>query len=569
MAESATSLLKRHAALKAQAGPYWQVCQEIAERVVPHKSDITVTREPGADKTDVLYDSTAIDACRTLAAMIHGTMTPSTQPWISFVMREDTLNEDQSVREWLEDVSVRLHKALRQANFNSAVHELYWDLCAFGTGCMLIEEKEADPTGRFTGFRFTTVAVGKFVLTEDKDGRADGCWRDVVLSRRAVLEQFGADAVGADFVAKSKGKLDEMITVVHAVYPRRDRVYDQATGRPKAARTNLPWVSCYALQEPKKILSESGYEEFPYVIPRWNKTTGEVYGTGPSHTALPDIKTLNAFVMFILQAVPMAMQPPTMERSDSVVGDPDLTPAGRNVVDASGPIGEAFAFMDTKYRPDIAADFRAQWSESIRQMYHIQEVRPLPDSPNRTATEQAIRYELSQRLLGPTTGRLESELLNPGTWRCFALMARRQAFRPLPGVLQQAAGEGSSAADLDVEYEGPLARAQRTVEITAQDRVVAFVVGYATAIAAISPAAAQAALDILKIDKMTRDRQAITGLTADSLASDEEMQGIRDARAQAAAQQQRLDSIVKATEAARNTAPMMTALQKPGQGKAA
>ena len=206
MAESATAILKRWGQLKAQASRYFDVCQDIAEQVVPHKSDIIVAREPNADKTERLYDSTAVHACKTLSSLIHGSMTPSTQPWISFVMRDDELNELHDVREWLEDVAKRIHKALRQSNFNTAVHEMYWDLCAFGTGCMLIEEKEPNATGRFAGFRFVPVAVGRFVMMEDKDGRADGCIREVVMSHRAAVEQFTEAAVGEAFLAKAKQK---------------------------------------------------------------------------------------------------------------------------------------------------------------------------------------------------------------------------------------------------------------------------------------------------------------------------------------------------------------------------
>jgi hypothetical protein len=328
----------------------------------------------------------------------------------------------------------------------------------------------------------------------------------------------------------------------------------------------MPWASCYLLQEPKAILEEGGYEEFPYVIPRWSKVTGEVYGFGPSHTALPDIRTLNAFVKFMLTAIPMAMQPPTIERSDSVFGDPDLTPGGRNVIDTSGPLNESFAFLDTKYRPDIAADFRVQFSEAIRKVYHNQELQ-LREGPQMTATEVQVRYELMQRLLGPTTGRLETEKLNPLAWRLFAMMARRRAFKPLPGALLEVVGQEGTAAELDVQYEGPLARAQRTIELTAQDRVVTFVIGLTEGLAAVNPSEAAAVWDVLNLDAFIRDRATITGIPADAMRSADEVMARREERKQAEAQRAELEKAKAVAEVGRNLTPMMQGMQPGGGGK--
>jgi hypothetical protein len=567
LAETASALLKRHASLKQQASNYWTVCQDIAEQVVPHKSAITIEREPGSERTEKVFDSTAIHACLNLASMIHGTMTPATQPWISFALRDEELDAKQEVREWLEDCSKRIHKALRQSNFSSSVHELDWDLCAFGTGCMLIEEKEPDKTGAFAGFRFTTVSVGKFTMAENKDGVADTLFREVPMTRRAVMEQFGQGGKVPDmFKEKAKQAPDDIVVILHAVYPRRDRAY--TVDGPKKGAKNMPWASCYVLQEPKVILDEGGFEEFPYVVPRWSKVTGEVYGFGPSHTALPDVRTLNAFVQFMLQAIPLAMQPPTMERSDSVVGDPDLTPGGRNFVETAGPISDSFTFMDTKYRPDISAEFRVSFSDAIKRFYHANELQ-LREGPQMTATEVQVRYELMQRLLGPTTGRLETEKLNPMAWRMFAVMARRGAFKQLPGVLTEAVGSDSAAADLDLQYEGPLARAQRTVELTAQDRFIQFLMALTEGLAPVNPSMASKLWFVPKLEMFLRQRADITGLPADSMHSEDEYQALVDEQKQAEAQRNQLEQAKVASEVGRNMQGFVQPPGGAGKGKAA
>jgi hypothetical protein len=562
MAETAVQLLKRDEQLKSQQDRWLSSWQDIATFTAPERQRILVKTEGPITAQD-LFDSSAIHASKLLAASIHGTMTPSTQPWISFVMRDDELNDTEDVREWLEDCAKRIHKALRQSNFNTAAHEKYLDLVVFGTACMLIEEKAAPKDGGFGGFRFTTVPIGTYRAAEDRDGLVDTLFRDLKLSRRVCVDMWKGQC-GEAFVTKALLRPDEIVDVLHAVYPRRDRAYD-AKGDPKGGAANYAWASCYVIRENKAKAAEGGFEEFPYVVPRWLKLAGEVYGSGPSHTAIYDVKTLNDFVRLMLQAIPLAVQPPSFERDDAVIGPLDRNPGGRNVINASGPIADAFMFVDTHYKPEVAEQFRISMKAEIERLYHANELQ-LRESPQMTATEAQIRYELMQRVIGPTTGRIESEDLNPATWRMFSIMARRNAFKPLPASLQDAVGQGSDAADLDVQYEGPLARAQRTIELTAQDRVVAFVTQTAAAVAPFAPQLAQEIVDILKLDKMARDRGQITGLASDSLKSETELEELRADRKVAADKQAKQDEMSKAAEAMGKAAPMLAAVGKPPGG---
>ena len=49
-------------------------------------------------------------------------------------------------------------------------------------------------------------------------------------------------------------------------------------------------ISVANQKEEKTLLEEGGFDEFPYMVPRWSKVAGEIYGRSPSMTSLPDIK---------------------------------------------------------------------------------------------------------------------------------------------------------------------------------------------------------------------------------------------------------------------------------------
>lgn len=558
MPDTAAQLLKRWEQMRSYQAPARTLWQEIAEYVRPSKSNITTQRLEGQKKTAKLYDATAPHALRLLASSLHASMTPATQPWLSLKMRDEALNDIKVVIDWLEDCARRMHRAFRQSTFNQSVHELWLDLACFGTGALLVEEKPPTSRGFFGGFRFRVPAIGTFTISENADGQADTLFRLFSLPLRSAYAQWG-EAIGEALTQKLAQTPDMAVEILHAVSPRTDARYDERTGRPMPGGRNMPWASCYVVVPTKRKVAEGGFEEFPYMVPRWEKDSGEVYGSGPSHTALPDVASLNAVKEILLKAAPLAMTPPTYERDDSVVGDLDLAPGGRNVISAAGSIPDSFGFITSATRLDVTQFNLAELRQGIRLVYFTDQLI-MHEKPNMTATEVLALQEQMQRLLGPTTGRLESEFLNPLVQRAFAIMARARAFRPLPKELQEVVAEGM--ADLDVEYEGPLARAQRTIELAAQDRVVGF-------IAAVAEGKAKAPgeeWDLLDTDRMIRARADITGLPSDQLRAQEVIAQERQARQEAATQQAQMDGLERAAIAAGKMTPLLKAAEAPTNG---
>ena len=135
-----------------------------------------------------------------------------------------------------------------------------------------------------------------------------------------------------------------------------------------------------------------------------------------------------------------------------------------------------------------------------------------------TATEVQVRYELMQRLLGPTLGRLQSEFLNPIVERAFYSMLRGNALPPMPEVLQQIGG------DLDIEYVGPLARSQKMDEVTSIQRAIDGIMQ----LAQVNPEV----LDIVDVDKAGRTISDRLGAPADMLRGAEQVGELRQSRQQ-------------------------------------
>ena len=510
---------KRYKTMEGQRSTWEHHWQEILDYVLPRKAEVSFVRAKGEKRTEVLYDSTAITAVNLLAASLQGTLTSPSLPWFSLKLRDAELNLDRDVQLYLEDTAKRMYNVFNESNFNTEVHEMYLDLVSIGTGALFVEEsKDGFSTG---GIHFNALHIAEFYISENVNGRVDTLYRKYKLSARQAVQEFGEDNVGEKILKAAKEKPDKEFNFIHAVEPTED--YERATGK---AETKLPFHSCHVCIEDKMKVKLGGYEEFPYLVPRWSKATGEIFGRSPSYNALPDIKTLNKAVEIGLKAWAKAIDPPLLVQDDGVIGRVRMTPGGISVVRNDGAvkplqIGTNWQITDLKEN---------QLRTAIRQAYYSDQLQ-LQDGPQMTATEVQVRYELMQRLLGPTLGRFQTEFLNPLIERVFGIMVRNNALTEQPEI--------ADGATFDIEYVGPLARSQRMEEATAIDRVYQLVFNVAQADPTI--------LDIVDNDTAVRVRAELLGVPKTVLRSEEDVAAIRANRAEQQQMQQEMQMAAQTT----------------------
>lgn len=485
----------------------WEVnWQEILDYVMPRKADVVTLRTRGEKRTEVLFDSTAITANNLLAASLQGTLTSPSLPWFSIKLRDEELNEDRDVQLWLEDTARRMYDTFNETNFNTEVHEMYLDLCSIGTAALFVEEgsKGFDTDG----IHFNCLHIAEYYIQESIDGKVDTLYRKYKLTARQAVQEFGFDNVGEKIQTASKERPDHKFNFIHAVEPTAD--YERSTGK---SATKLKFHSCHVCEEDKMVVRTGGYNEFPYLVPRWSKATGEIFGRSPSFNALPDIKTLNKAVEIGLKAWAKAIDPPLLVQDDGVIGRVRMTPAGITVIRNDGAvkplqIGTNWQITDLKEN---------QLRTAIRQAYYSDQLQ-LQEGPQMTATEVQVRYELMQRLLGPTLGRFQSEFLNPLIERVFGIMYRAGALMQEPDIIK--------GTKIDVEYLGPLARSQRMEESVAIERLYSLAMN----IAQIDPAI----MDNIDHDEAVRLRGKLLGVPKTVLRGKDDVDNMRTMRAEQA-----------------------------------
>ncbi len=499
---------KRCSALESDRQTWEDHWQDILDYVMPRKADVTFVRSKGEKRTEVLFDSTAITANNLLAASLQGTLTSPSLPWFHLKLRDENANQNHDVQLWLEDSARRMYDMFNESNFNTEVHELYLDLTSVGTGAIFVEEGNNGFAN--DGIHFNTLHIAEYFIQENVTGKVDTLYRKYKLTARQAIEEFGEDNVGEKIIEAAQNKPDKQFNFIHAVEPTKD--YERSTGK---SNTKLPFHSCHVCVEDKMVVRSGGYNEFPYLVPRWSKATGEIFGRSPSYNALPDIKTLNKAVEIGLKAWAKAIDPPLLVQDDGVIGRVRMTPAGITVVRSDGAIkplqiGSNWQITDMKEN---------QLRTAIRQAYYSDQLQ-LQEGPQMTATEVQVRYELMQRLLGPTLGRFQSEFLNPLIERVFGIMYRAGALLPEPELLK--------GQQMDIEYVGPLARSQRMEESVAIERLY----GLAMNVVQVDPAI----MDNINHDEAIRLRGKLLGVPKTILRSRDEVMEMREQRAEQQAQ---------------------------------
>jgi hypothetical protein len=535
MEEKFNYIKKRINQMEGSRGTWEDHWQEILDYVMPRKADITFKRTKGEKRAEILFDSTAITASNLLAASLQGTLTSPSLQWFNIKLKEEQLNQDRGVQLWLEDCSKRMYEVFNETNFNSEVHEMYLDLVTIGTGALFVEEGNKGFVE--SKIHFNTMHIAEYYIQENVQGYVDTLYRRYKLSARQAVQEFGEDNLGEKVLKAAKEKPDKMFNFIHAVEPLED--YERALGK---ATTKLPFHSCHVCEEDKMIVRGGGYNEFPYLVPRWTKATGEIFGRSPSYNALPDIKTLNKAVEIGLKAWAKAIDPPLLVQDDGVIGRVRMTPGGITVVRNDAAIkplqiGSNWQITDMKEN---------QLRTAIRQAYYSDQLQ-LQEGPQMTATEVQVRYELMQRLLGPTLGRFQSEFLNPLIERVFNIMFRANALAPVPEI-----AEGQS---LQVEFIGPLARSQRMEEAVAVERLYQLGMQLAQADPNI--------LDLFDNDTAIRLRAELLGVPKTVLRGPAEVEQMRRQRAQQQEMQQQMMMAQQQAEVDAAQAKTVTQLNEP------
>jgi hypothetical protein len=514
-----------HKTKRANVESAWE---QIQKYVLPFRAlfytDITQDEQSVNWRRREVYDDTAIDAAQSLAATISSNLINPVVRWFEIVVKDKTLGKLQEVKAWLEEVSERMFQTLQGSNFNLSANEMNLDLVGFGTASLLQETTEL-PDGRLDKMVFKAMPVDQCFFDEDENGKPINFYRMLVWTPLQMVEKFGKDAVPKDIADALTDpiKSSRKYKILFVVFRRHDIPLD---GPRPVAPLNRPYGAKYYMyegaQNGEELLGpEFGYYDMPVFIPRWRKTSGSQWGYSPAMTILSNIMSLNKMQEILLKGNEKIVDPPILSTKRGIIGRYDMRAGQVTLVKSLDAIQQ----WQHKGRLDFSFMQKEDMQRQIKEAFFMDQLQ-LKESPAMTATEVSVRYELMQKLLGPSVGQIQYDALGPMLERTFQLLLFYRQLPPPPDVLMR------PGVALDIEYLGPMAKAQRQDTMVAIERWMMAILQAAQTF--------PEALDIPNIDELVTELGYAAGVPAKIINSKAAIMAARLQKQQEQAQMKQL-----------------------------
>ena len=505
--------------------------QEVADYFLTRKSDITERHTKGDKRNLQVFDATGTHSLELLASSLHGSLTSASSKWFSLRFKNSAVNDDDTAKEWLEDSAGKMFLAFHRSNFQQEIFEAYHDLICFGTAAMFIEADDDDM------IRFSTRHIKEIYIAENGKGLVDCIYRRFTITAKAAADKFGLENLSRNLQAIYKNSMFDEVELCHVVKPRD--IYDPR----KIDKKNMPYVSTYFEMETDHIISHGGFREFPYVVPRWLKSSNEVYGRSPAQNSLPDIKVLNKMVEIQLQAAAKQINPPLLIPDDSAILPVRTAPGSLNFYRSGSR--DKIEPLNIGANNPLGLNLEQQRRESIGKAFHIDQLL-IQESPRQmTATEVQTRQDEKLKILGPVMGRLQSEMLNPLIVRVFQIMLRGNHFIQAPPILAN--------QEIEIEYVSPMALAMKSQQLSGIMRGME-IFG--------SLSQTMPVTDYIDENGLVKELIDILGLSAKMIKSDDEVQEIRANRQEQQMQQAQMQQALDESQVAKNAAPAVKAINE-------
>ena len=510
-------IIERYTALKSRRDGYWlQVWREVRQYCMPTYSDYL--SEGGARGMNI-FDTTAIEARKRLAAGMYNWMAPPDKRWFEIVPQSDELAKDEEVKDYFSEVTKVVSIALANSNWASVLIQALNNLA-----CGLDAVVYCEDGGIHTALNFRSFPVETVCYSENSRGRVDTVFREFEMTSRQLVQEFGRDDLPDSIRAEGADprRQDRKHKILHAVFPRQNRDVELIDNK------NMPFADVYIELETKRVIYESGFEEYPFAVCRFDKSDNETYGRGPGIDMLPTIKMLNRMQQAYIIASEHGADPSWLVPDGSLLAKnfdrdpgavipykPDVNGAKPEMLPVSG--ATAKEFQDIK-----------EVQNNVKVGFFWDIFDPLGDLKQITATEAEIRNEGKMIPFAPIAGNLHSELFRVVIHRVFGIVSRR-------GMLPEPPQKLLEQPDYKIEFVSKIALSIKKIESLGWLQTEASLANIAAAKPDI--------MDNFDLDEIARDIALVNGSSPKWLVPAKERDQLRAERAQQMQAQQAAEQL--------------------------
>jgi hypothetical protein len=435
-------IIKRQTAAQTKKDEFQQLYQDAYEFALPQRQLYGVWEggAVGSKKMQRVFDSTAINSTQRFANRLQSVVFPPQRKWATLEPGSDIpFEKQQMARNIFETYCDKMFTVLQQSNFDIAMGEFLLDL-SVGTACMMVQ-----PGDSVNPINFIPVPLFLVSYEEGANGQVDNVYRKIRMKGESIIRQWPDAKLSDEMQRRIDNKPTDDIELLEAT------IYDHGRGD-----------YCYHVID-KVSKAELVYrrrKSSPWVISRYMKVAGEIYGRGPLMTALPDIKTLNKTIELLLKNASMAVSGVYTAADDGVLNPNTvklvpgaIIPVARN----GGPQGPALLALPRSGDFNVSQLVINDLRSNIKRIL-LDESLPPENMSARSATEIVERMKELAQNLGSAFGRLINETMIPLTAKILEVMDER-------GLIDMPLRV--NGLEVKVVPVAPLAQAQNQEEIGA------------------------------------------------------------------------------------------------------
>jgi len=514
--------------------------QNIAEYCAPHKANITRKTTKPSEYESRLFDTTAIDSLLVAAAGFMSYTTPKNQTWFAYKPTRG-LEKNTRVRKWLGECSQLTYEYLANSNFYTERHESIIDKLAFGTSALYSALDDKDR------LYFENVEVGSYVIKENVFGYIDTFIRKIKWTVSKSVNMFGFENLSKEMQdLYTNGQGDKEYEFLHVVEPRDDRLI--SANLIKSAKEK-PFASYYVCMTSKKILKESGFDSFPFHVGRWLRWGGQYkyWGYGPGFSVLPEARQLNYYQKMMDIYAGKIVFPPLLV-PNTFEGSLDTSMKAVNYYGAEmGPD----SIRPLPIQGDLSAGLnRIEFRKKAIESKFFTDLWQMLSSRDRQKTATEVIELVNEKLdaISPAFDRDSTEVIEPMLQRLFTVLGTAGMLpSPPEEAISSIEGNMAEVPNPAVSFSGKLALAYNQLKNTQADKQLQRL----AAIAQLNPSV----MDVWNFDAWAKDTSLNANVSPEYIRDDEEVQMMREQRAQ---QQQMAQQAQMMSEAAKAVGPEAT-----------
>ena len=532
--------IKRQKAAQNRRSQFEQHWDDLSRVLLPRRQGFMTTTQDGDQRVDDIYDGTPMQGARSLANTVGAMIRPEGQDLTIIRTENEDLAKIGEVQDWLGRATENLNEAIRdpRARFRQATGEVDLDLVVLGTGILYLGLAESQES-----LIFQSVHLKDGYPLFNDEGMPVGLYRTKKMYLWQAEMMFGLENLSRECKEKIKNKKqDEKIDLLYSVQKRKNAKDDPIFAK------DMPYEELWMEVQAKHIIREKGFRDFPFVIPRWDTSSGEEYGRSPGMIALPDSNTLQSMGETILVAGQRVADPPLMAPNDGAFSEVNTFPGGMSYYDvetASQVGGNPFFPLISGANLPVTRDMQTDIRNQVAAAF-FKNILNLPQSgPQMTATEVIQRKDEFIREVGPVFGRFETDYNHPIAERAFKIMLRNGNFDEIPETLE--------GQNIKFEFDLPVNKIKKQVEAASATQWAMEVMQMAQ----VAPEARH----MVNVDALARFKADAMALPYDIVNTPEEVQAKLQAEQQALAQQQQMMAMAQGAEIAEKGA---SAMQKAG-----